>query len=112
MQYLSQEIQNDIRWHALDEYPNECCGIIVEQNDKSICINCDNVSADKQLSFEISGKDYLKAQSIGDIKAYYHSHPNDKIGKFSPCDKAISKSHGVPLILFSMLNNKFIEYNS
>ena len=65
MQYLSQEIQNDIRWHALDEYPNECCGIIVEQNHKSICINCDNVSADKQLSFEISGKDYLKAQSKG-----------------------------------------------
>ena len=112
MQYLSQEIQNDIRWHALDEYPNECCGIIVEQNDMSICINCDNVSVDKQLTFEISGKDYLKAKSIGDIKAYYHSHPNDKIGKFSPCDKAISKSHGVPMILFSMLNNKFIEYNS
>ena len=112
MKYLTSQIKSDIKWHALNEYPNECCGIIVFKKNEFSLMECDNVSEDKCNAFEISAKDYLRAKENGDVIAYYHSHPKDKVGKFSPSDKIISKGQGLPLILFSMGNDKFLEYSS
>ena len=49
---------------------------------------------------------------MGEIIAYYHSHPNDEVGVFSDADKKVSAGHGIPLIMYCVKTKKFLEYNS
>jgi len=112
MEYLTSQIKKEISAHAAEEEPNECCGIIFcNANNSYRSMKCENVSKEKSINFRIKPADYLKATNNGDIKAYYHSHIIDKVGKFSQADKKISRSHGIPLILYCISNGKFFEFN-
>lgn len=102
---LNQQNKIDIERHALEEFPNECCGLLV--NDR--IIKCNNIAKDKDKFFEIDPKDYLRATKEGLIKAYYHSHTEDN-EEFSAIDKAISLSHQIPLIMFFVKNKEFKIY--
>ena len=95
----------------MDEYPNECCGIILEdEKNKYDAYRCQNVSNNKNNNFEIDAKSYLGASKRGKIIGYYHSHPNNN-RDFSTLDKEVSKAHGLPLIMHFLKENKFYIYN-
>jgi proteasome lid subunit RPN8/RPN11 len=110
MYYLTQEIQELIASHSIEEHPNECCGMVIENADGYKAIRCDNVARNKKENFRISPVDYLRAGGEGKIRAYYHSHPDDEEGVFSGTDKKVSTGHGVPLIMYCVKNNKFFEH--
>ena len=110
MQYLTKNIKKDIARHANDELPNECCGIIYESNKDFFSKRCVTDAVNKKNNFRINANDYLEVSNLGKITAYYHSHPNDKVGIFSDADKKVSKAHGLPLIMYCVKNNKFLEY--
>jgi proteasome lid subunit RPN8/RPN11 len=112
MNILNNKIKKEIEDHAREELPNECCGLIISQEEKTDVIRCENAAENPRVNFRIRGKDYLKGSSAGKIVAYYHSHPEDNVGVFSPADKAASEGHGIPIILFSMKNHKFLQYNN
>ncbi|MAF24954.1 hypothetical protein CL634_05200 [bacterium] len=112
MKYLLDHIKKEIKLHSLEEDPNECCGLILEIDKDLRIMKCKNISKDKLNNFEIGPHDYLRGEKRGKIKAYYHSHPNDEIGTFSDIDKKVSLGHGIPLIMYSIKNNKFFEYIS
>ncbi len=103
---LNNKLQSDIKDHAMREYPNECCGLVIEEGNKLKAIKCQNISYNKEELFEISAIDYLCASKLGKIKAYYHSHPGESID-FSGADKQVSDTNGLPLIMYSIKLNEF-----
>ena len=114
MDYLTNKLKEKIVCHSLQEYPDECCGLVVKhKTNKRVYIRkCKNVSLNKENNFEISSSEYLKAESTGKIIAYYHSHPHDDIGTFSEAEKKVSLGHGLPLIMYCVKNKKFLEYKA
>ena len=110
MKYLTNQIRKDIIEHSLNEAPNECCGMIYENKSGYQSQKCKNTSADKEMDFRISAIDYLNISERGDIKAYYHSHVHDKSCTFSDRDKKVSVAHGIPLIMYCMEKQEFLEY--
>ena len=72
---------------AVNTFPDECCGFlfgIEKGNDRfitDILIVNNAKEGDKKKRFEISAKDYLKAERYADenglqLLGIYHSHPN------------------------------------
>lgn len=64
-QYLSE-----IKQHAIDSYPNECCGFITEDG----YVRVGNIHSNPRESFKISNKDYMLYGSKA--LAFIHSHPD------------------------------------
>ncbi|HHV6411781.1 TPA: C40 family peptidase [Haemophilus influenzae] len=69
-------IEEQILEHAQSEYPNECCGIVVNDNGSQRYIPCKNVADDPLNFFEISPEEtaqiYIRYEPI----AIVHSHPD------------------------------------
>tara|TARA_Y100000592_G_scaffold49641_1_gene78632 strand:+ start:6991 stop:7326 length:336 start_codon:yes stop_codon:yes gene_type:complete len=110
MKYLTQYVKSDITQHAKSELPNECCGIIYESDNEYKSKRCINSAGDKRNNFRITAAQYIEASKLGKIIAYYHSHTEDKIGVFSDADKKVSRAHGLPLVMYCVSNEKFLEY--
>ena len=68
---LTAKLKKAILTHAEQCFPRECCGVIV--SDKYIA--CRNV-AESDQQFEMHPEDLAKAEDLGEIQAYVHSHPN------------------------------------
>lgn len=77
---------NEMKSHGEDAFPNECCGFFYgEENDGfrvvTLAKRIENVKeGDQRRRFEISGKDYLKAERFAakegiTLLGIYHSHP-------------------------------------
>lgn len=69
---FSEKIINDIKAHALDQYPNESCGFIVDEE----YISFDNLADKPKESFVIQPEAWAKYSQHGTIKAVVHSHPD------------------------------------
>ncbi len=105
---LNKKIYNRIKSHALSEKPYECCGLLVEKDNELSVFPCSNIAGDKNFNFRISYIDYLKANKIGKIKAYYHSHANEQCeNDFTELDKLVSYSHNCPLLLYLLNKDEF-----
>lgn len=108
---FNKKIKNKIKKHALEDFPDECCGLVIEESGEQEACRCDNESKDKKNFFRIGIKDYLKATKKGKILACYHSHTEEHHDlDFSEFDKEVSDSHGVPLIMYSIREDKFKEH--
>ena len=112
---ISQEKLGEIHRHALDEYPDECCGIVIgfaESKDDDILFRCTNIQnklhemdpkrypRDARTAYNIEPKELIEIfnqiQSKGMIlKIFYHSHP-DHDAYFSDEDKRMALFDGEP----------------
>lgn len=92
---IAQEHLEEIHRHAIEEYPFECCGIVVgkaDHNNENIVYRCTNIQnklhekdpeiyiRDARTAYNISALELQKllseASSKGLIfKVLYHSHP-------------------------------------
>ena len=59
--------------HAKKCGETECCGFVI---DNKIYMPCKNISPTPTEAFEISPDDWIQAETIGEITAIVHSHPN------------------------------------
>src|SRR5579863_10440575 len=79
---------SEMKTHALNTFPDECCGFLygIEQTGgnrvitKILEVN-NSKTGDKKRRFEISGKDYMLAEKFAlendlMLLGIYHSHPN------------------------------------
>ena len=70
--------------HSLLEDPNECCGLLLGNDEKVIEIrNFNNVHDNPMTRYEIDNKDLMKAQKYCDnnnmdILGVYHSHTHSQ----------------------------------
>ena len=112
---LSQDNLGEIHKHALDEYPYECCGIVIgfaESREDDILFRCTNIQnrlhkmdpraypRDAKTAYNIEPKELVKIfnqmQSKGmRLKTFYHSHP-DHGAYFSDEDKRMALFDGEP----------------
>jgi [CysO sulfur-carrier protein]-S-L-cysteine hydrolase len=92
---LDKEQLDEIHRHAVEEYPYECCGIVVgdpSHNDDNVVHRCENIqnklhekdpenfTRDSRTAYNISAlvlqKILSEASSKGRVfKVLYHSHP-------------------------------------
>ncbi|RYE97098.1 MAG: hypothetical protein EOO77_39705 [Oxalobacteraceae bacterium] len=79
MPIITPEAQEAARQHAIDEYPNESCGLI--QNDTYF--RCKNVHGNPTQHFRIDPRTMAAAHKRGYVQAIIHSHPG---GPFFPSE--------------------------
>ena len=95
MSPLEKEQLDEIHQHAVEEYPEECCGIIVgnpDHNNDNVVYRCENIqnklheknpedfTRDARTAYNISALELQRllreASSKGRVfKVLYHSHP-------------------------------------
>ena len=113
---ISKNMLADIRKHALEEYPFECCGIVIgkaESDSEDVLFRCRNVQnllhkndpktfqRDARTAYYIDPKELMfilkEADSQGKvIKIFYHSHPEHD-AYFSEEDMKMALFDGEPL---------------
>lgn len=109
---LHNDIIDKIYKHALDEYPDECCGIITGNDNKQTVHLCENIQnrlhaedplrfpRDARTAYVIERSDFdgivSSAREKGeDIIAFYHSHCEHE-AYFSEEDVAAQTVFGEP----------------
>tara|TARA_Y100000310_G_C20540396_1_gene742989 strand:+ start:200 stop:913 length:714 start_codon:yes stop_codon:yes gene_type:complete len=102
-------IRKKIIKHAKDEFPNECCGFLIQKTNGMTVFPCINSSVLKNKHFKISAKEYLKASFLGEIVSVYHSHVSDN-DDFSEHDKTQSENQNLRYLLYHIKTKKFKEY--
>lgn len=98
---LTAKLKKSILVHAEQCFPLESCGVIV--NDKYIA--CRNIAENDQ-QFEIHHKDLAKAEDLGEIQAYVHSHPNAS-AQASELDLHQIELHEKPWIICALPDVEF-----
>ena len=95
--------------YLFDKYPEEGCGLLVNQKGKQVWIPCENTAEDKKENFVISPTDYIKASLSGDLMGIVHSHP-DGSAELSEHDKKTSNFLGIPYIVYSLPEIEKVVY--
>ena len=95
MSPLDKEQLDEIHQHAVEEYPEECCGIIVgnpDHNNDNVVYRCENIqnklheknpenfTRDARTAYNISALELQRLLSEASLKGrvfkvLYHSHP-------------------------------------
>jgi proteasome lid subunit RPN8/RPN11 len=103
---MKNTIKNFIKKHALEDFPNECCGFIVKDNKKIKCIKTKNISKQKNYFFKVSIEDFLNIKDNYNILYIYHSHTIDN-SEFSGLDKSCAKHLMVDMVLYNIKQDQF-----
>lgn len=101
---LTAKLKKAIQAHAAQVYPSECCGVIVNKE----YIPCRNISENKD-QFEIHHEDLAKAEDLGEIQAYVHSHPN-ATARASEIDLIQIELHEKPWVICAYPDIEFQIY--
>lgn len=101
---LTVKLKKAIQAHAAEVYPDECCGVIVNKE----YISCRNISDNKD-QFEIHHEDLAKAEDMGEIQAYVHSHPNAS-ARASEIDLIQIELHEKPWVICAYPDIEFQVY--
>ena len=101
---LTAKLKKAIQAHAAEVYPSECCGVIVNKE----YIPCRNIS-DHKDQFEIHHEDLVKAEDLGEIQAYVHSHPNAS-ARASEIDLIQIELHQKPWVICAYPDVEFQMY--
>jgi proteasome lid subunit RPN8/RPN11 len=93
---------NDIKRHAQEQYPKECCGYVVLRDGVEIYVPCENSSEDPERSFRISGGELIRVtEEFGEPIAVVHSHP-DESARPSDGDRKMCEQYGLPFHIISI----------
>lgn len=65
-----------IRAHAEQEYPRECCGLVIVRRGREKYIPCRNAGHNQHEHFVIHPEDYAAVEEQGEVMEIVHSHPN------------------------------------
>ena len=76
---IAQSLIDELVAHALEDAPNECCGMIASLNGEAIKVFRARNAAASPLRYEIDGKEQYELQTTiedagHDLGAIYHSH--------------------------------------
>ena len=83
---IPRSLFESIKSHAIDTFPNECCGFFFGSTDDAITLSevqsvKNSKTGDQSRRFEIDPIDYMKAERYAlendlELLGIYHSHPN------------------------------------
>ncbi len=89
-----------VRKHAAEEYPRECCGLIVRVGRAQRYYPCTNTASAPGEEFRIAPEQYAEAEDVGQIIGVVHSHP-DATSRPSAADVAMCNASGLPWWILS-----------
>lgn len=118
---LNSYVKKKIEEHALECYPEECCGVIVNNNGntakagvakaggKPKFIPTKNTSATPRQSFRIAAEDYAELEDKYNIIGIVHSHINIPATP-SEGDRVACEALGMPWWIVSVYNNEIKDW--
>jgi proteasome lid subunit RPN8/RPN11 len=105
--------------HARENFPHECCGILLVQGQDSSVVSsmlpAENAEEDQpEHKYLLDYKTHLKAvemEALGEacIAGYYHSHPN---GRARPSERDIKQAIACVTYLIVGLGDEQFEYGA
>jgi proteasome lid subunit RPN8/RPN11 len=107
---IDQNIKNSIKALALEDFPLETCGFIIEKSNKTELIKCKNIDPNPHMNFMISPIEYLRIKKQYKILYIYHSHPVEQ-NFFSQADVCTANNFNIPMILYLIISDLFKIYN-
>jgi proteasome lid subunit RPN8/RPN11 len=118
MPLIQREILEKIRSHAKEEYPNECCGVLLgnaAENVVKAAVLCQNVRSE-QTRYEIDARELVRIQREArenghEIVGFYHSHP-DHPATWSATDLAEAHWIGCSYVIVSVNEGEAAEVRS
>lgn len=102
---LTEKFKEFIKMDARANYPNECCGLILNNGN---IVSCKNISEIPEKQFVINNDDIFK-YGIENIQSVYHSHKDSS--ELSVTDIAFSEKLKKHYILYCSDTDTFKEYN-
>jgi desampylase len=78
----TRDVRDRLIAHAREEFPRECCGILLGRGDEIVeARHARNVASSPATRFVIDAKDHIDARRDGrarglEILGFYHSHPH------------------------------------
>ena len=94
-------LSNELLHLASQTVPHEWCGFLVRQSHGLVIVPCENIAYDLESCFEISSKDWLRAEDLGEICAVVHSHPSGS-SYLSSMDRVAQLRSDLPWIVLGL----------
>ena len=93
---LTDRIRDAALKHAREEFPQECCGLVLLQFGKLRYRPCRNLAADPEQMFVLDPDDWIAAEDTGaEVVCVIHSHPNSP-AEPSQADRVACERWGLP----------------
>jgi len=99
---MKAKTQQEVHAHAVEDYPQEACGLIVVRKGKERYVRCRNLSSAPGEHFVLSPEDYAAAEDAGEIIAIVHSHP-DVPARPSDADRVGCERSELPWVIVSVM---------
>lgn len=96
-----------IKKHAKQEYPRECCGVVIIEKGREKYIPCRNILGGHD--FAIDPVDFAKAEDRGEIIKIIHSHPNQSPMP-SEADRISCEKSGLKWLIMSYPSGDIFEF--
>jgi len=112
---MNNYIKEQVKAHALREFPNECCGFIcVNKLGVVTVVPCENEARNKRNRFSINPAMNVEVEKYGYVIAFYHSHSdevaNPEREHFSREDLDISREACIPALLYVYPQDKWLYH--
>jgi proteasome lid subunit RPN8/RPN11 len=91
---MQNETIEAIRAHAAEEYPRECCGLVLVVKGRERYQRCTNAAQGTE-HFVLPAEEYADAEQLGEVIAVAHSHPNAP-AQPSQADLVSCEASGLP----------------
>lgn len=98
---MEAKTRQDAIDHAIRDYPNESCGLIVVSKGREQYVPCRNLARSKSDHFILDPADYADAEDAGTITGVVHSHP-DAAATPSEGDLVGCEESGLPWYIFAV----------
>lgn len=108
MSEIRDELRADILAHAREEFPRECCGLVIVEKGRERYVRCRN-TAKLQTQFIMDPEDYAAAEERGEIVAVVHSHCNVPVTP-SQADLVACEASGLPWIIVQLPYEHWEEF--
>ena len=106
---IEDKILEQIKAHAAQESPKECCGVVVVRKGKQVYIPCTNISTNGPDTFSIDPDEYADAEDSGEIMRIVHSHPYAS-PEPSQADRVSCEQGTVPWLIINHPLGHFVEF--
>lgn len=112
MHLVNESIIKEIQEHAGSNFPNECCGLVINEGGDLKFLPLENSHSEPAEFFRISPEDYAQAEDRGEVVMVIHSHPgDDAVPLLSGYDKAMMNETGLPWGIITYPGLEYAEFH-